>query len=345
MAIAGWASTVFAATVLAAVLCRSGVETATLKTSMGPKGPLPLIMYFPDEKGKLRPAIMYGASVDQPRIDAEKDILFYVHRRNRTTQVFVDDPVSLEASGFDPKANTFIITHGYLSSDSSDTIQDIKNMYLGMMDCNVVAVDWSNLSFNLLYPIAKENTVTVGKYVAKFVDFVARVAGVDVSALELVGHSLGAHVMGIAGKNVQAGKIGRISGLDPAGPLYSLSDTSDRLAVGDAAFVQAIHTCAGLYGIDGAIADADFFPNGGNPIQPGCGADLDGVCSHSRSWMYFAESIGSSGFAAVRCENYENFLEGSCNDKPSAPMGEPTPTSTRGTYYLNTADSSPFALG
>ncbi|XP_046396793.1 phospholipase A1-like isoform X2 [Ischnura elegans] len=301
--------------------------------------PLASTISFSHEKD--RPTFIDTHGRTQQSINEKEDILFYVSRRENTSQVFVDDLDSLRSSGFDPKVKTVIVTSGFLSSDSHDTVQQIRDAYLHSMDCNVVVVDWSILSLNHLYPEAKRNTVPVGHYMAKFIDFVAREMGVDVGDLKLVGHSLGAHVMGIAGKNVQSGKLGRITG-----PSYSLSDPSDRLAVGDATFVQVIHSCAGVYGIKGAIADADFFPNGGSSEQPGCGTFIGGaMCSHSRSWMYFTESITSSKFLAVPCDSYENFLNGSCSDRDKVAMGEPTPNSIRGTYYLNTASSSPFALG
>lgn len=45
-----------------------------------------------------------------------------------------------------------------------------------------------------------------------------------------------------AGKHLKSGKIPKITGLDPAGPKFSLSQPSKRLAVGDALYVETIHT-------------------------------------------------------------------------------------------------------
>lgn len=59
------------------------------------------------------------------------------------------------------------------------------------------------------------------------------------------------------------------TGLDPAGPLYTLTEDKDKLSEGDAQFVQIIHTDAGGLGTSEESGDADYWPNGGG-IQPGC---------------------------------------------------------------------------
>lgn len=61
----------------------------------------------------------------------------------------------------------------------------------------------------------------------------------------------------------------RITGLDPAGPLFS-PDSTVFLTKADAAFVDVIHTDAGVYGTSEALASADFYPNDGVRAQFGC---------------------------------------------------------------------------
>lgn len=90
--------------------------------------------------------------------------------------------------------------------------------------------------------------------------------------VHILGHSLGAHIAGFAGAKV-AGAIGRITGMDPAGPLYEfplLRESRGRLDPTDAVFVDIIHTCAGAAGFVEAIGHVDFYPNGGTFNQPGC---------------------------------------------------------------------------
>lgn len=48
------------------------------------------------------------------------------------------------------------------------------------------------------------------------------------------------------------------------------SDASRRLNANDANFVDVIHTDGGILGYPWHMGDADFFPNQGIPLQPGC---------------------------------------------------------------------------
>ena len=71
--------------------------------------------------------------------------------------------------------------------------------------------------------------------------------GARVSDFHIIGHSLGSHIAGYAGERLierGVGKLGRISGLDPAEPLFQNMPEFVRLDPGDAEFVDAIHTDA-----------------------------------------------------------------------------------------------------
>jgi predicted alpha/beta hydrolase len=61
----------------------------------------------------------------------------------------------------------------------------------------------------------------------------------------LIGHSLGAHIMGFAGSYINEKrhkKVGIITGLDPARPCFVDRDKRYRLDPTDAELVEAIHT-------------------------------------------------------------------------------------------------------
>lgn len=97
----------------------------------------------------------------------------------------------------------------------------------------------------------------------------------DLKKLHLVGHSLGAHLAGFAGKKLQeltGKKAGRITGIDPAGP-YFVSDSitpSDRLSNEDAEIVIIIHTDYTLFGYKNPLGTFDIYANGGDGKQPFC---------------------------------------------------------------------------
>ena len=66
--------------------------------------------------------------------------------------------------------------------------------------------------------------------------------------------------------------ISSLSGLDPAGPLFSDGDARGRLDRGDAAFTDMIHTNERTRGIGQNIGHVDFYPHNAGR-QPGCPDD------------------------------------------------------------------------
>ena len=74
--------------------------------------------------------------------------------------------------------------------------------------------------------------------------------------IHLVGHSLGAHVVGFMSKKVQGlglGKPKRLTGLDPAYPFFELAGQEDRVDRSDAELVQIVHTNSGII-LDGCLS-------------------------------------------------------------------------------------------
>jgi hypothetical protein len=89
---------------------------------------------------------------------------------------------------------------------------------------NVIMVDWKEGAVGPDYYEAHLNTKVTGEKTAQFI----YKSGVDPATVHCIGHSLGAHTCGHVGKNI---KLNRITGLDPAGPLFG---DSNRLRSTDA---------------------------------------------------------------------------------------------------------------
>ena len=67
--------------------------------------------------------------------------------------------------------------------------------------------------------MASSNTQVVGALIAFFINRICEThkGKMENDMFHLIGHSLGAHIMGFAGKRLVNPQVNRITGLDPAG--------------------------------------------------------------------------------------------------------------------------------
>ncbi|XP_050552299.1 pancreatic lipase-related protein 2 isoform X1 [Spodoptera frugiperda] len=253
----------------------------------------------------------------------------------------------LQSEWFDPSKPLKIYLHGFFDDPSQDGFTKLSKAFLDAGDVNILALDassllgWQYLRATTMVQLVGEQ---LGKLLASFVK-----AGLRRSNIHLIGHSLGSHISGFAGKtfkNLTKHRVGRITGLDPAGPCFSNVDLTLRLNKKDARFVDVIHTDAGVYGIAERVGHVDYFPNGGSK-QPSCPpTHLLDSCSHSRAWLLFAESVTKpDAFLGVACPDWDAFQNQRCNYTDLSPMGLASRPGTRGTYYLSTAEEPPYGLG
>uniref|UniRef100_A0A6P7GIA5 Pancreatic lipase-related protein 3-like isoform X2 n=1 Tax=Diabrotica virgifera virgifera TaxID=50390 RepID=A0A6P7GIA5_DIAVI len=193
------------------------------------------------------------------------------------------------------------------------------------------------------YISAKNSVTRVGLYVAGFIKQLKENFGIRLEKVKFVGHSLGAHICGNSGAAL-GGKVDRIVGLDPAGPLFTVKNIDNRLDRSDAKFVQVIHTNGGTLGFRLAMGHAEYFPNEGES-QPGCRWDMIGTCSHSRAYAYYSESL-LRNFYARRCTDFKHYKKGNCNIVDAndfSAMGRfKVDYNARGSYYLLTNSKPPY---
>ncbi|KAI5644905.1 lipase domain-containing protein [Phthorimaea operculella] len=209
----------------------------------------------------------------------ETDVEFRLFTRNNPFEyqvININDSASLHNSLFNFNNKVKLLTHGWLNHGSSPMPESIKEAYLNVSDINIIVVDWG-IAANVNYILASYNVAMVGMILTQFLNFLIE-EGVSMDDMHLIGHSLGAHVVGIAGAFVKKGPIDTITGLDPAFPLFTYGNKDARLDKHDARHVEVIHTCGGYLGFRSPLGHIDFYPNGGTR-QPGCGYDIRVVFS------------------------------------------------------------------
>ncbi|XP_061883641.1 LOW QUALITY PROTEIN: lipoprotein lipase [Entelurus aequoreus] len=240
---------------------------------------------------------------------------------------------SLATCAFNSTAKTFLVIHGWTLSGMFESwvAKLVSALHQRERTANVIVVDWLGTAQNH-YGLAAHNTQVVGREVARFIDWIQETSNIPLDDLHLIGYSLGAHVAGFAGSHA-ANKVGRITGLDPAGPDFEGEHRQRRLSPDDAAFVDVLHTFTGdslglSIGIQQPVGHVDIYPNGGS-FQPGCNlrgaleniahfglfAITDAVkCEHERSVYLFIDSLlNQQGASKVyRCGNNHMFERGIC---------------------------------
>jgi len=204
---------------------------------------------------------------------------------------------------------------------------------------NVILIDWGILASPKHIPVydaAAHNCIDVGRYVGRMLVALCSHLNIRGSQIHLIGHSLGSHVIGNAGRTFQSERpgdmIGRISALDPAGPRWVEGPVlaaiptlhRHRLRYTDADFVGVIHTnaaykpcilqcisstkyCGDLH----QLGHADFYVGQGKNvagIQPACvGRKLDAfICSHSMAIEYWLDSVADrTKYIGQQCSNID----------------------------------------
>ncbi|XP_061386543.1 lipase member H-A-like [Musca vetustissima] len=262
---------------------------------------------------------------------------------------------------FDKNKNTVLYLHGYLENVDVESIHVIVDAYMKRTDTNLIVLDWGELADGNYAFDAVVNAKQLGPVLAKML-LQQFENGLDIEKFHIVGHSLGGQMAGIVGREIYARskktkKIKRISALDPAFPLFYMTvGMAKHLSRHDAEFVDVIHTDAWLYGAPFSTGTADFWPNAGKTLQPGCPkrnyrmlTDND-LSSHRRSWWFWAESVANEypvKFNCVKAKDWSDFKVGKLinDDREHVVMGHDCPTNISGDYFLQTNGSKPYARG
>ncbi|XP_058150250.1 hepatic triacylglycerol lipase [Dasypus novemcinctus] len=304
----------------------------------------------------------------------ETRFLLFGDKTDKGCEIQLNHPDTLQKCHFNTSLPLVMIVHGWsidglLESWVWQVVAALRSRKSPPV--NVGLADWMALAHHQ-YTIAVRNTRLVGRELAAFLRWLEESVQFSRRNVHLIGYSLGAHVSGFAGSYIGGThKIGRITGLDAAGPLFEKVSPSDRLSPDDANFVDAIHTFTrehmGLsVGIKKPIAHYDFYPNGGS-FQPGCHFlelykhfarhGLNAIsqaikCAHERSVHLFVDSLlhDSLQSTAYQCSDMDSFSRGlclSCKKGRCNTLGyhvRQDPQSRSRRLFLLTRAQSPFKL-
>ncbi|OWR54623.1 insect intestinal lipase 6 [Danaus plexippus plexippus] len=296
-------------------------------------------IWMPDGDGNPRLVDLYEPADENflASRNGNKNQYWLFTRQNRNNrQVLVNGNAnSIRNSFYRGNRPTAVIAHGWNSGGTSSWVTQMVTAFLDRADMNVIVLDWSSTASGL-YTTSVRAVPDVGRHLANFLRFLFNTAGGNWNNVHLVGHSLGAHVMGNAGRAAPSRPV-RVTGLDPAGPQWG--GNSNALNRNSATYVESIHTDGGSLGIMDPISHADFYPNGGRNPQPGCS---NSVCSHGRAQLLFSSTIRSDHLNGKRCANLDQARRNQCTGA-SLKMGNSN-LGKRGSglYGLSTKASWPF---
>ncbi|CAG9861215.1 unnamed protein product [Phyllotreta striolata] len=287
--------------------------------------------------------ILFTISSTSTRELKLKSYFFSTLNPSEGIQLDMSDPVQVAEVPFINDKETFIYVHGrnddVLSIASSG--QQLKYTLLLNHDINIFLVDWSNIANRFFYPSVINEVDDVGKALGDSVWSMVENNGLMLANVTMAGNAIGAHVVGVAGRELD-GAVKQIIGLAPTEPGFFF-ESSPRISNTSAKFVEVIHTSGVLLAHAGPLGHADYFPNGGQ-LQPMCITKILGSCSEKMALTYYLESLLNGKYIALNCMNYDSFRNNVCEDKPASWMGGyGLDKDARGLYFLDTNNYPPYA--
>ncbi|XP_017778364.1 PREDICTED: pancreatic lipase-related protein 2-like [Nicrophorus vespilloides] len=288
---------------------------------------------------------------------------WYSQKFNGTLDLFYN------SEKFEKNLDTKIIIHGFNENVQMPIYKEMVQKFMAKDNLNVITVDysyydWQNNYLKILHAIPH-----IGFYLGELLGRLKLSRCITLGRVQIIGYSTGAQIAAHAARKAnqytRGAKVGRITALNPTRPGFESILVKDdaKLSANDARIVDILHTDRNL-GYAESHGSVDFYPNFGDKIQPGCKlveekkiygvGEKDGwkqvllyddYCSLKRSALIYAESIYSDKFIATKCESWERYTAGDCDNNEKIIYGDDMPGNAEGSYYFRTNPQSPYALG
>ncbi|KAJ7402866.1 Lipase member H-A [Pitangus sulphuratus] len=214
-------------------------------------------------------------------------LLLYTKENPNCSERLIEHNVT-SSEYFNTAKRIVFVIHGFRPTGSPPAwLGDMRDLLLSSEDINLIIVDWNRGATTVNYITAVENCRKVAEILKNYIDQMLE-HGASLDSMYMIGVSLGAHVAGFVGQKYN-GKLGRITGLDPAGPSFTHEPLDGRLDRSDAQFVDVIHS------------------------------DTDGIqffkCDHQRAVFLFLSSLKRKcDIITYPCESYLDYKRGKCVD-------------------------------
>lgn len=171
-----------------------------------------------------------------------KDVTFHLYTRAKQSepvQLNMIQPDSILQANFVKDRPLIILIHGYSGHKDYAPNNLIRPAYFAKDEFNIISLDYKNLALEPCYLTAVSNLPTIANCTAQLLDFLIDQEIVALDSIHVIGFSLGSQLAGMIANFLKKGrKLKRITGLDPAKPLFIRASNDKRLDNGDAEFVE-----------------------------------------------------------------------------------------------------------
>jgi len=292
----------------------------------------------------------YNLRIAEPPDTPEKvgtTVLAYNRKmKNVTLKVYPEiDPKLLQ--NFDPKLDTFFLTHGYTGAGYNPWLHRMANAIIKRQPANVYIYDWT-MGANVNYTKTLGNNRVVARIIANLIKDLVKEKHAKIDNIYLIGHSLGAQLMCNVGRQFK-GEIGWLYAIEAAGPSFENLPREIRCSPDDAKYIAALHTDIGRdqYGYSQPLAKADYYFNNA-VLQPPCQQQEFQPrrrCAHLSVTTYFTSVIAEKKGCFKGCPfkftgvRHVKPIHGCGKKSVKLLLGDDKVT---GVYQVNTSEEPPY---